>query len=95
MPLNREDVRRISFLARIRIDDTELDSLSVELNNIIGWIEQLSEVDTDGVAPMTSVADMKMAKRTDSVTDGDVLEKVLTNAPDRVGDFYAVPKVVE
>ena len=95
MSLNREDVRRISFLARIRIDDTELDSLSVELNNIIGWIEQLSEVDTDGVAPMTSVTDMKMAKRTDSVTDGDVLEKVLTNAPDRVGDFYAVPKVVE
>ena len=95
MSLNREDVRRISFLARIRIDDTELDSLSVELNNIIGWIEQLSEVDTDGVAPMTSVADMKMAERTDSVTDGDVLEKVLTNAPDRVGDFYAVPKVVE
>jgi len=95
MSLNREDVRRISFLARIRIDDTELDSLSVELNNIIGWIEQLSEVDTDGVAPMTSVADMKMAKRADSVTDGDVLEKVLTNAPDRVGDFYAVPKVVE
>ena len=95
MSLNREDVRRISFLARIRIDDTELDSLSVELNNIIGWIEQLSEVDTDGVAPMTSVADMKMAKRTDSVTDGGVLEKVLTNAPDRVGDFYAVPKVVE
>lgn len=95
MSLNREDVRRISFLARIRIDDTELDSLSVELNNIIGWIEQLSEVDTHGVAPMTSVADMKMAKRTDSVTDGDVLEKVLTNAPDRVGDFYAVPKVVE
>ncbi len=95
MSLNREDVRRISFLARIRIDDAELDSLSVELNNIIGWIEQLSEVDTDGVAPMTSVADMKMAKRTDSVTDGDVLEKVLTNAPDRVGDFYAVPKVVE
>ena len=95
MSLNREDVRRISFLARIRIDDTELDSLSVELNNIIGWIEQLSEVDTYGVAPMTSVADMKMAERTDSVTDGDVLEKVLTNAPDRVGDFYAVPKVIE
>ena len=95
MSLNREDVRRISFLARIRSDDSELDSLSVELNDIIGWVEQLSEVDTDGVAPMTSVADMKMAKRTDSVTDGDVLEKVLTNAPDRVGDFYAVPKVVE
>ena len=82
-------------MARIRIDDTELDSLSVELNNIIGWIEQLSEVDTHGVAPMTSVADMKMAEHTDNVTDGDVLEKVLTNAPDRVGDFYAVPKVVE
>ena len=95
MALNREDVRRISFLARIRIDDAELDSLSVELNNIIGWIEQLSEVDTDGITPMTSVADMKMTERTDSVVDGDVLDKVLTNAPDRVGDFYAVPKVVE
>jgi len=95
MSLDREDVRRISFLARIRIDDAELDSLSVELNDIIGWIEKLSAVDTDDVAPMTSVVDMKMAERTDSVTDGDVLEKVLTNAPDRVGDFYAVPKVVE
>ena len=95
MSLDREDVRRISFLARIRINDAELDSLSVELNDIIGWIEKLSAVDTDDVAPMTSVVDMKMAERTDSVTDGDVLEKVLTNAPDRVGDFYAVPKVVE
>jgi aspartyl-tRNA(Asn)/glutamyl-tRNA(Gln) amidotransferase subunit C len=95
MSLTREDVRKIAFLARIRIADDELDSLAGELNNIIGWVEQLSKVDTDGVEPMTSVADMTLPKRVDAVTDGDVAEKVLANAPDREGDFYTVPKVVE
>ena len=95
MSLTREDVRRIAFLARIRIADEELDELAGELNNIIGWVEQLSEVDTDGVEPMTSVADMTLAQRADQVSDGDVPEKVLANAPDRAKDFYAVPKVVE
>jgi len=95
MSLTREDVRKIAFLARIRIADDELDSLAGELNNIIGWVEQLSKVDTDGVEPMTSVADMTLPKRVAAVTDGDVAEKVLANAPDREGDFYTVPKVVE
>ena len=95
MSLTREDVRKIAFLARIRIADDELDSLAGELNNIIGWVEQLSKVDTDGVEPMTSVAEMTLPKRIDAVTDGDVAEKVLANAPDREGDFYTVPKVVE
>ncbi len=95
MSLSREDVRKIAFLARIRIADGELDALAGELNNIIGWVEQLGEVDTTGVAPMTSVADMTLNQRQDKVTDGDVTEKVLANAPDREGDFYAVPKVVE
>jgi len=95
MSLTREDVRKIAFLARIRIADGELDSLAGELNNIIGWVEQLSKVDTDGVEPMTSVAEMTLPKRVDAVTDGDVAEKVLANAPDREGDFYTVPKVVE
>jgi aspartyl-tRNA(Asn)/glutamyl-tRNA(Gln) amidotransferase subunit C len=95
MSLTREDVRKIAFLARIRIADDELDSLAGELNNIIGWVEQLGEVDTSGVEPMTSVAEMTLAQRADAVTDGNVPEKVLANAPDREGDFYAVPKVVE
>ena len=95
MSLSLKDVRRIALLARIRIEDSELETLRAELNNIIGWVEQLSQVDTDGVEPMTSVADVTTAQRIDFVTDGNVLEKVLANAPDREGDFYAVPKVVE
>ena len=95
MSLTREDVRKIAFLARIRIADAELDTLAGELNNIIGWVEQLGEVDTSGVQPMTSVAEMTLRRRVDAVTDGNVTEKVLANAPDREGDFYAVPKVVE
>lgn len=95
MPLNREDVRKIAFLARIKIEDAELEPLSDELNGIIGWVEQLSEVNTDGVRPMTSVTGMPGLQRPDQVTDGNVTEKVLANAPDRVKDFYAVPKVVE
>lgn len=95
MSLDREDVRRIAFLARIRIDDAEMDGLAGELNNIIGWVEQLSEVDTEGVEPMTSVAEMTLARRSDTVFDGNVAEKILANAPEREGDFFTVPKVVE
>ncbi len=95
MSLDRDDVRKIAFLARIKINEVELDPLAEELNGIIGWVEQLSEVDTDGVAPMTSVTDMIMPRRADVITDGGVTEKVLANAPDRVKDFYAVPKVVD
>jgi len=95
MSLDRDDVRRIAFLARINISEAELEPLAGELNNIIGWVEQLGEVDTDGVEPMSSVAEMTLHQRADAVTDGDVTEKVLANAPDRVKDFYAVPKVVD
>ena len=95
MSLSLEDLRRIALLARIRIESSELENLRGELNNIIGWVEQLSQVDTDGVEPMTSVADIAIAQRSDFVTDGNASEKVLANAPDREGDFYAVPKVVE
>ena len=95
MSLTREDVRKIAFLARIRIADDEQEALAGELNNIIGWVEQLSQVDTDGVEPMTSVAEMTLAQRVDEITDGNVAEKVLANAPDREGDFFTVPKVLE
>ena len=95
MSLDRDDVRKIAFLARIKIDDAELDPLADELNGIIGWAEQLGEVKTDGIKPMTSVTEMLAPQRPDQVTDGNVTEKVLANAPDRVKDFYAVPKVVD
>ena len=95
MSLDREDVRKIAFLARIKIDEAELEPLAGELNGIIGWVEQLSEVDTEGVNPMTSVAEMIAPQRVDEITDGNVAEKVLSNAPDRAKDFFAVPNVVE
>ena len=95
MSLDRDDVRKIAFLARIKIEDAELEPLADELNSIIGWVEQLGEVNTDGVQPMTSVAEMLTPQRPDHVTDGNVTQKVLANAPDRVKDFYAVPKVLD
>ena len=95
MALGRDDVRKIAFLARIRVPDAELEALAGELNGIIGWVEQLGQVETEGVEPMTSVAEMTAPQREDEVTDGGAPDDVLTNAPDREGDFYAVPKVVE
>ncbi len=95
MALDRDTVRSIATLARIRIADDQLDALAGELSHILHWVEQLAEVDTSDVAPMTSVAAMTLPRRIDAVTDGGVLEQVLSNAPDRVDGFYAVPKVVE
>lgn len=95
MALDKENVRGIARLARLKLAETELDRLAGELNNIVAWVEQLDSVDTDNVAPMTSVADMVLPQRDDVVTDGGYADQVLGNAPDRVGDFYAVPKVVE
>ncbi|UTW52799.1 Asp-tRNA(Asn)/Glu-tRNA(Gln) amidotransferase subunit GatC [bacterium SCSIO 12827] len=95
MSLDKNDVRRVAFLARIKVDEADLEPVAQDLNNIIGWVEQLAEVDTDGVAPMTGATGMVMTRRDDVVTDGGDPEKVLSNAPDRVGDFYTVPKVVD
>ncbi|MDD9876998.1 MAG: Asp-tRNA(Asn)/Glu-tRNA(Gln) amidotransferase subunit GatC [Magnetovibrio sp.] len=95
MALDRDDVRKIAFLARIKVPDAELAPLADELNGIIGWVEQLSEVDTDGVEPMTSVTEMTLKSRDDAVSDAGYPDRVVRNAPDRAGDFYAVPKVVE
>jgi aspartyl-tRNA(Asn)/glutamyl-tRNA(Gln) amidotransferase subunit C len=95
MSLNEDDVRKIAFLARIRVDEARLAPLADELNNIVGWVEQLSEVDTNGIAPMTSAVDIATPLRKDVVNDGDKVEDILVNAPDREGSFFAVPKVVE
>ncbi|MCW5699166.1 MAG: Asp-tRNA(Asn)/Glu-tRNA(Gln) amidotransferase subunit GatC [Rhodospirillales bacterium] len=95
MSLDKDAVRKMASLARIRIRDEELDPLAKELSQIIGWVEQLAEVDTEGVEPMTSVAEMTLSRRSDTAHDGGKVEAVLANAPDRVENFYAVPKVVE
>ncbi len=95
MSLDPATVRRIAKLARIRVEDDQLPRLQAELNGILGWIEQLNEVDVDGVEPLTGGAQMALKLRADAVTDGGIREQVLANAPDRQGDFYAVPKVVE
>jgi aspartyl-tRNA(Asn)/glutamyl-tRNA(Gln) amidotransferase subunit C len=95
MSLDTATVRRIARLARIRVEEEALPRLQGELNGILGWIEQLSEVDVEGVAPLTGGAQIALRMRQDAVTDGGIPEKILANAPDRAGDFFAVPKVVE
>lgn len=95
MSLDPATVRRIALLARIRLEDAEVAPLQAELNGILGWIEQLNEVDVDDIAPITGAAHMALKMREDAVTDGGYVEKVLANAPERIDDYFAVPKVVE
>jgi aspartyl-tRNA(Asn)/glutamyl-tRNA(Gln) amidotransferase subunit C len=95
MALNKADVAHIAALARIRLDDAELEPLASELSHILNWVEQLGEIDTDGVPPMTGVAAMRLKMRDDVVTDGDCRDAILGNAPRQARGFFAVPKVVE
>jgi aspartyl-tRNA(Asn)/glutamyl-tRNA(Gln) amidotransferase subunit C len=95
MALDKKAVAHIAALARIRVGETELEPLAVELSRIVGWFEQLREVDTEGVAPMTSVASKKLPMREDAVTDGDCRDAILGNAPHTARGFFTVPKVVE
>ena len=95
MSVNTDQVRHIARLARIKMSDEEIEALAPELNNIIGWIEQLAEVNTDGVEPLTAVIDNKLRLRDDAVTAGDERDDVLRNAPDAQHGFFAVPKVIE
>ncbi len=95
MSVNEQQVRHVAKLARLALSDAEIDKMVPELNNILGWVEQLGEVDTDGVEPLTAVIDLKLRLRDDVVTDGDVRDEVLLNAPDAQHGFFAVPKVIE
>jgi aspartyl-tRNA(Asn)/glutamyl-tRNA(Gln) amidotransferase subunit C len=95
MAVDRETVVRVARLARLKVPKDEAETLAGELSNIIGWIEQLDEVNTDGVEPMASVADMKLRWRADEVTDGGIPDKVTANAPDPQNGMFSVPKVVE
>ncbi len=95
MSVDSETVRKIARLARIAVTDDEVPGLTEQLNGILGWIEQLGEVDTAGVEPMASVMPGSLRWRSDVVTDGGIADKVLANAPDATSGFFAVPKVIE
>lgn len=95
MALDRATVERIAALARIEIVEEEADALAAELGAILGWVETLNGADTDDVAPMTSVGGHSLPWRADKVDDGGYPDRILSNAPDAAGAFFAVPKVVE
>jgi aspartyl-tRNA(Asn)/glutamyl-tRNA(Gln) amidotransferase subunit C len=95
MSVTIEQVRHIARLARIAMSDEEIERLAPELNNILSWVEQLGEVNTDGIEPLTAVIDQKLRLRDDLVTDGNIRDDVLANAPDAQHGFFAVPKVIE
>ena len=95
MSIDTETARRVAKLARIKVEDADLPALAQDFNRILGFVEQLNEVDVEGVEPMTSVTPMRLKRRVDVVTDGNQQDKVLANAPDAREGFFAVPKVVE
>jgi aspartyl-tRNA(Asn)/glutamyl-tRNA(Gln) amidotransferase subunit C len=95
MSVDTKQVRHIAKLARIAMSDAEVEAMVPELNNILGWVEQLGEVNTDGVEPLTAVIDQKLRLREDVVDDGDCRDAVLANAPVGEHGFFAVPKVIE
>ncbi|MFN3148080.1 MAG: Asp-tRNA(Asn)/Glu-tRNA(Gln) amidotransferase subunit GatC [Paracoccaceae bacterium] len=95
MSIDRDTAAKVASLARIRVEDDALPALAEEFNAVLGFIEQLNEVDVEGVEPMTGVTPMRLKRRQDAVTDGDMQDKILSNAPDAREGFFAVPKVVE
>jgi aspartyl-tRNA(Asn)/glutamyl-tRNA(Gln) amidotransferase subunit C len=95
MSIDKDTARRVAHLARIKVEEDQLENLAGELSGILGFMEQLNEVDVDGVEPMTSVSPMDLKRRDDVVTDGNMQAKILSNAPDAREGFFAVPKVVE
>ncbi|RVT39829.1 Asp-tRNA(Asn)/Glu-tRNA(Gln) amidotransferase subunit GatC [Sphingobium algorifonticola] len=95
MSVDLQTVKKIASLARISVTDGDAQAMVPELNNILGWVEQLGEVDVSGIEPMTAVIPNTSRLRDDVVTDGNVRDKVLANAPQAEQGFFAVPKVIE
>jgi aspartyl-tRNA(Asn)/glutamyl-tRNA(Gln) amidotransferase subunit C len=95
MSVDIATIKRVATLSRIHVEDTALPALAAEINGILGWIEQLAEVDTTGVEPMSGGGATTLRWRDDAVTDGGQADAVLANAPDREGNYFSVPKVVE
>ena len=95
MSVDKNVVKKIARLARIHVSEERSELLSSDLGNILNWIEQLEEVNTDGVKPLSSVNEHALTWRDDTVTDGEITDKVLKNAPEKAGEFFVVPKVIE
>ena len=95
MSIDTDTARKVAHLARIAVKEDDLPALAGELSAVLAFMEQLNEVDVEGVEPMTSVTPMRLKRREDVVTDGNMVGKVLSNAPDAREGFFAVPKVVE
>jgi aspartyl-tRNA(Asn)/glutamyl-tRNA(Gln) amidotransferase subunit C len=95
MPVDKDTVRRIAKLARVAMDDAQAAEMEKELNALLAWVQQLSEVDVENVPPMTSVVAQRLGMREDVVTDGGYAEDLMKNAPQSEGHFFVVPKVVE
>ena len=95
MSVDKDTVRRIAKLARIAMDDRQATEMEAELNALLAWVEQLSEVDCESVAPMTSVVEQRLRMRADAVTDGGYADDLMKNAPQSENHFFVVPKVVE
>ncbi|PCI56742.1 MAG: Asp-tRNA(Asn)/Glu-tRNA(Gln) amidotransferase GatCAB subunit C [Alphaproteobacteria bacterium] len=95
MSLDKESVKKVASLARIRMSDEELERMMPQLSKIIGFVEQLAEVNTDNVEPLANVVDITPELRKDVVNDGDCADKVLKNAPEEIQGYFVVPKVVE
>ncbi len=95
MSVTKDDVRKVARLSRIAVPEARLEELASELTGIMGWIEQLNEVDVEGVEPMTSVVASTLPMREDKVTDGGIQDQVLSNAPKSDEGFFVVPKAVE
>lgn len=95
MSITEDEARKVAHLARIAVDDAQLPALARELSGILHFMEQLTEVDVDGIEPMTGVTPMRLKRREDVVTTGGMPERILSNAPDAREGFFAVPKVVE
>ena len=95
MSIDTATARKVAKLARIRVEEDQLARLAEQLSGILGFMEQLNEVDVTGIEPMVSVTPMRLTRRTDVVTDGNIQAQILKNAPDAREGFFAVPKVVE
>ncbi len=95
MAIDRETVRRVAFLSRLKIDDDKIEDTEEEFNKILNWVEQLNEVNTDNVEPLVSVNDTNLTLRQDEVTEGNQAAAILKNAPQAQYGYFTVPKVVE
>jgi len=95
MSLDKSTLERVAYLARIKLNNSEIDKMTEELNNIMKWIEELNEVDITNVKPMTGVSNMTLREREDKVTDGGYQDKIVSNAPEKIDNSFTVPKVIE